>query len=426
MLNWVLGRKSKRRKGRKRKLGKKPAYEKAKQIAANGSAAKRRELAQHDDLEPEILYYFASDKSKDVRREVAENPGTPLQADLVLAKDEDEEVRCELAEKIGRLVPQLDEEENERLTSMTLEVLGVLVNDTLPRVREVVAHELKHADNVPKQIIRTLAGDLDEIVSVPVLQYSPLLNNDDLIEIIARGAKTRALIAVAKRKELGEKVVDAVVETKDAEAIHGVLENQTAAISEEAFERIASEAEANPKWHNAMVYRDNVPGPTVLSIAKFISAGLMEKLIEKHADHAPIVKSLRKTLDERVEQGDLVLEETALLSSSERVMQAHEAGHLDEKRLAEALVQKDQTFVRMGLGLMADLPIETVNQMLNSGSAKAVVAVAWKAGLSMAMAVNLQIEVGRIPAEKIVEAEPGGAYPLSKKDIQWYSDYFFE
>ena len=39
MLNWVLGRKSKRRKGRKRKLGKKPAYEKAKQIAANGSAA---------------------------------------------------------------------------------------------------------------------------------------------------------------------------------------------------------------------------------------------------------------------------------------------------------------------------------------------------------------------------------------------------
>ncbi len=160
-----------------------------------------------------------------MRREVAENPGTPLQADLILAKDEDDEVRCELAKKIGRLMPQLEPDENERLTSMALEVLGVLVNDTLPRIREIVAHELKHADNVPKQIIRTLAGDLEEIVSVPILQYSPLLNNDDLVEIIARGAKIRSLVAIAQRKNLEEPVVDAVVETNDADAIQGVLEN---------------------------------------------------------------------------------------------------------------------------------------------------------------------------------------------------------
>jgi len=55
MLDWVFGR----RKGAKKRRGgptkKKPSYEEAKRIAAQGDAKARADLASHEDLEPEFL-----------------------------------------------------------------------------------------------------------------------------------------------------------------------------------------------------------------------------------------------------------------------------------------------------------------------------------------------------------------------------------
>ena len=105
MLRWVLGRKRSRK--REKLKGKRPTYDEAKVIMAKGNVAARRDLAMHEDMEPEILYYLATDDSATVRREIADNDGTPLQADLILAEDPDEEVRIELAQKIGRLIPDI-------------------------------------------------------------------------------------------------------------------------------------------------------------------------------------------------------------------------------------------------------------------------------------------------------------------------------
>ncbi len=252
MLNWVFGNNTKKRR-KKPGIGKKPPYETAREIASRGTVSERQKLAAHEDLEPEILYYFATDDAPEVRREVAENRGTPLQADIILAIDPDEEVRCELALKIGRLVPELDINESAQLTEMALEVLEILANDELPRVRAIIAQELKSEKNVPIGIIRHLAEDLDDIVSVPILEYSPLLSEADLLEIIARGMKGRALVAVANRRNVSEPVVDAVVAKKNKKATKAVVENKTSKISDKTFDSISDAAEKNKEWHNAMV-----------------------------------------------------------------------------------------------------------------------------------------------------------------------------
>ena len=62
MLDWVLGRK----KGNKKpKAGQKktPSYDEAKRVAAKGDAKARAELASHEDLAPEFLYFFATEKT---------------------------------------------------------------------------------------------------------------------------------------------------------------------------------------------------------------------------------------------------------------------------------------------------------------------------------------------------------------------------
>ena len=153
VLNWVLGNVGKRKARRRPDDVPKPAYEEAKRIAASDDAAARAALAAHEDLEPEILYFFASDQAPAVRRAVAVNPGTPLQADKLLATDRDGEVRHELARKISRLVPSLSRDETDRLTRMAMEVLEILARDDLPRVRATIADEIKRADNVPGRIL---------------------------------------------------------------------------------------------------------------------------------------------------------------------------------------------------------------------------------------------------------------------------------
>ncbi|MDG2204816.1 MAG: hypothetical protein P8M79_06155, partial [Alphaproteobacteria bacterium] len=106
MLGWVLG-KRRRKKRKKKPKGKRPSYDQAKIILENGGVADRLDLAMHEDIEPEILYFLANDKDPLVRREIADNDGTPLQADIILAKDPDEEVRKEVAHKLGRLLPDI-------------------------------------------------------------------------------------------------------------------------------------------------------------------------------------------------------------------------------------------------------------------------------------------------------------------------------
>lgn len=442
VLNWVFGSKSKP-KG-KTGAAKKPAYEKAREIAAKGSEEERRALAAHEDLEPEILYYFATDKSVDVRKAVAINRGTPLQADRILAEDIDEGVRAELASKIGRLVPELDAKENARLAEMVIEILEILARDEMPRVRALIAEELKNADNVPKSLILQLAGDLEDIVAAPILEYSPLLNQADLLELLARGMRTRKVVALAKRRNIEEALADALVGKNDLHAIGALVANKSAKISVKAFDVIAEKAEMNKDWHNAMVYRDDLPLRTILRIATFVSAALMEALISRNQDSKEHVEGLRKAVRDRIERGDVpglkeilpaaAVPEPEAQSRNEakpegdpiaqRVKKDREAGLLTEANLARALEKNEHEYVKAALIEMSDLPSKTVNQMMGTRTAKAMLAIAWKAGLSIKMAVRLQLELARVNRNDVMRAGDDGGYPMSEADLDWYVESF--
>jgi len=83
----------------------------------------------------------------------------------------------------------------ERLRKMTYDVLDILVRDQVTRVRQVIAEALKDVADAPPDIIRLLAHDCEIVVAGPVLQYSPLLSDEDLLEIIGEVPIPGALAA---------------------------------------------------------------------------------------------------------------------------------------------------------------------------------------------------------------------------------------
>jgi hypothetical protein len=109
-------------------------YDEAKRLASHKNVKVRLKLAQREDLPQEILYFLAEDKSADVRRAVAKNITTPKQADLLLSRDNDDNVRYDLAEKIGKLMPELNAADLDKVREVVHLVLVQLAHDQALRV----------------------------------------------------------------------------------------------------------------------------------------------------------------------------------------------------------------------------------------------------------------------------------------------------
>lgn len=276
------------------------SYEEARAFACHEDAEVRRLLARRKDTRPEILYYLADDDEVAVRRELAVNVSTPRQADLILARDADSAVRLSLADKITRLAPDLSPDQRDRVERLTVEVLETLARDELPRVRQLVAEGIKQLDNVPKSVVDRLARDVEEMVAAPVLEFSPLLTDEDLLEIIRTGRNAGAADAISRRRGLSGEVSDAIAETDDTAAIATLLANPSAQIREETLDSLISRAPDRKPWHEPLVKRPNMPNRFFGRIARFVSASLLQKLARRHDLDPDTARLVMSAIQERL------------------------------------------------------------------------------------------------------------------------------
>ncbi len=398
-----------------------PDYVETRELARHADPDVRRALARREDVRPEILYFMAEDKVAAVRREIAANRATPGHADLVLARDDDDEVRCDLARKIGRLLPDLDPDEASRVRELALETLEILALDQLPRVRAVLAEELKQTSRVPKATVLLLAHDVEAIVAAPVLEYSPLLNDDDLLEIIATGCVGSALSGIARRHGVTPPVADALVATLDVPAVAALLANKSAQIREETLDAIIEHAETVERWHEPLVLRAELSLRAIRRISQFVAASLVDRLAERHGLEDDLAEELRRGVRRRLD-AEPAGEDGA--AAAARVAELKAGGQLDDDAIADAIERGERTFVLMALAELAALPLPVVRRIVEAKSAKGVTALTWKAGLAMRTAMRLQLRVAAIAPRAVLNARHGIDYPLSPAEMAWQIDYF--
>jgi hypothetical protein len=115
--------------------------------------------------------------------------------------------------------------------------LIMLLDDPSPVVRTQLARALAFSEEAPPLVILGLANDQPEIASW-VLEYSPLLLDTDLVEIVATGPAA-AQGVIARRTHLPSAVSAALAEVGSAEACLVLLENPQAEIVVFSLNRIA-------------------------------------------------------------------------------------------------------------------------------------------------------------------------------------------
>lgn len=403
-----------------------PDYAECKRILLEGSSAKRTELATCTNVPPEILYFLSSDKDPKVRCAVARNPETPIQADVILSKDKEVIVRLALSEKVAQLLPDLRPEQNEKITEMAFAILETLAVDQEKQVRLALANSVRNLGTIPKSIAMTLAGDEEDEVALPILEFSPLLDDEDLIGLIVGGLRKARLGALARRAELSGSLSEAIAETRDLVAISSLLKNEKADISERAFDILLDGAENAPKWLDIMAVRDAVPESTLFKLARLASGALLEKLRARSG----LGNALKLEIDKAIDEDRAKEAETPEALDGEKAIEAqvekmHLDGTLTPQAVMAAVSKKDLEFAMIAMAKIVGVPAVEVRKVFTTESAKSVVTLAWRCGLSVKDAVVLQRDVGKIPPNKIMGKDSGDEFPMSEDELLWQSDLIF-
>ncbi len=405
----------------RRKLPDSLSYEESRELAQNGSDKTRADLAARIDLRPEVLYFLAEDPSSEVRRRIAANAKTPRQADLILARDADEAVRAELAAKVAQLTAPDGRGAQEKAQRFVEQTLELLARDQTTRVRQILSEALKSVAHAPPQVIQRLARDAEDVVACPILEFSPLLSDEDLLEIIASSGVSSRLCAISRRRNLGEAISDAIVQRNDRKAVTELLANGSAQIREETLDSLIDGSMTETAWQPPLVERPALSAGAIKKLAGFVADSLLKKLQSRSDLDRRTAEAVAEVVRKRIEEGaaDMVAADDPAAEAAKLM----KAGKLNGEVVGDAVLAGKRDFVRHALALMARVEIDFIDRVLQGHSAKGITALAWKAGCSMRVAMQLQTNMGGIPPAKALHAR-NGEFPLSPEEMEWQLDFF--
>ena len=426
-------------------------YETAKSLALHMDAHVRAELARHKDTPPEILVFLTADPADAVREEVAYSTRCPHAADMVLARDQKVTVRKRLLDKVLIHMPRTG-----KLESLTAELLMVFAEDGDPAVRQALSLAVKALESTPRPVANSLARDQEWAVAEPVLRHSPVLTDDDLIEISRASPHSGTIGTIARRSHVSPVVADAIARSDNVDAVTVLLANKSAQIREDTLDHILDRAPEHQAWHRPLVDRPSLSANAVKRLAGFVAQSLVEVLRQRPDLAAETGAVLEDIAGQRF--CDAVAADTNRDRATETAWQdpesdgsaaaasptsakktgkkgAHAAavsevkalaqsGALDESALSQAILDGNRGVVTAGLALLAGLPHDLVDSIVRAQSARGLTAIVWKAGLSMTFAVKVQLNLARLSPAAILYDKDEGKFPMSEDEMREQLNYF--
>ncbi len=234
-----------------------------------------------------------------------------------------------------------------------LDIVRILARDVEESVRAALARGLRHTRNLPRDIARQLAEDVEN-VALPILADLLVLTDEDLIEIV-RGGSCEKQSAIANRPNLTETVSDALITLGEEPAVAVLMGNKTADIAENSLNHAVTRFAGSERVKQAMVMRDRLPPSVAERLATMVSKELQAHLISVH-DLAP--EAVADIVQASREQA--VIHLSAGASDEElhqMVTQMHRNGRLTPSLILRALYTRDIAFFEAAMAVRGDVPL---------------------------------------------------------------------
>src|ERR1700728_1186386 len=198
--------------------------------------------------------------------------------------------RAEATRALARawLISDLSEDDRAAAEGALL----MLLDDPSPLVRRAMAEVFAHSQEAPAAIVQALALDQPS-VALPILEYSPLLINADLVDIAATGdGETQC--AIARRINLPPSVCAAIAEVGTAAAALELIENAYAELAPFSWDRIVERHGHLAAIRESMLVLEDLPAATRAALVAKLSNTLTQFVVARNwlsADRAVRIAS---------------------------------------------------------------------------------------------------------------------------------------
>lgn len=391
-------------------------YEAEKKVAQAGDVKARVNLAGDSRTHQEILFYLAThDPDPAVRRAVATNVATPVQAGRALALDKDTDVKLLLAGRMVALLPELSHDRHSQLYAYCVQTLGTLALDEVLKVRRALATALQDHAQTPPKVAAQLARDVEREVGEPILRFCVALSDDDMLDILKDHPASWAVQAIAARPKVSAKLSRAIVKTEDRPAGAILLSNAGADVTPELLAEIVDKARHYPEWQKPMALHRNLPAETASVLASFADASIRDILLKREDFDEKTVEGISEVFRRRM---DFVNEEERSTDSpAQRVKKLAKADKLTPDVVADALALRDRPFVYAALAHLARTDAATVERIFAMRAPKPIVALCWRTGMPMRLALKMQQELGQVQVKDLMYPRGGTEYPVSEGEM---------
>jgi uncharacterized protein (DUF2336 family) len=299
------------------------------------------------------------------------------------------DLRAELATKVA------DDLSGHALTvaevKLGQDIVRILARDVEESVRASLSRGLRHCTNLPRDVARKLATDV-EYVALPVLADSLVLTDEDLIEIVRHGSSLKQE-AIASRPNLTETVSGAIIDHAGEPAVVVLMGNNSAAIADDKFDHAVTRFADSTRVKEAMVLRDKLPVAVAERLVTMVSKALQAHLVKVHdlapATAADIVLRSREREIIRLSQG---ASDTDL---RQMIGQMHRNGRLTPSLIMRALCTGDIAFFEAAMAARSDIPVDNAQILIHEASRKGLQALYRRAEMPEALygAVRAAVDV---------------------------------
>ncbi len=253
----------------------------------------------------------------------------------------------------------------------------MMLDDPSPLVRRALAEVFASAQKAPLVVVHALAADQPD-VAVPVLSRSPLLLEDDLVDLIATG-HPEAQVAIAGRAMLPRSLAAALAEVGAAEACLALLENADADIAPFSIDRIVERFGHHAPIRENLTARDDLPMATRQALLSKLSqtlAGFVaarQWLGTEHAEYAAREACEKATVALAAETP---YQEVGLLMAHLR-----QSGQLTAGMILRALLSGNVVLFEEALAELSGMPLDRVTSYIHDKTISGFRALYRKAGL---------------------------------------------
>ena len=306
--------------------------------------------------------------------------------------------RAEAAAKIARQFDQQIYSPKEK--KLAEEIIRMMAKDAEQRVREALANHLKECDELPRDIALALAKDVSA-VALPLLQFSSVLTDPDLIEIV-RSQDPDKQVAIAGRKSVSASVSHTLGQHGGEAAVARLVTNTGAQIEEGTLQTVLDRFPGSDTIAEGIVHRPALPATVAERLVSLVSDAMQDYLVTHHELSPTVATDLVLQGRERATIG--LLAPDADDAEAERLVRRLQInGRLTPSLVLRALCMGDVTFFEAAIAVLANVPITNARILIHDKGALGFKALYEKANLSESL-----FDAFRCAVEVIHETEFDG------------------